>query len=264
MEKLEIKSRSGPRIVVVLDKSPRQKGLAIVMHGLGGFKEQSHIQTFADAFKENEFTVITFDARHTFGESEGKYEDATTTNYLQDLEDVINWAKSQDFYEKPYLVGHSLGGFSIALYAEKNPKDVIALALISTVVSGKLSLESPKIKENLQEWNRTGWKISASASKPGLIKKLKWHQFNDDKLKYDLLQNADKLEMPVLLIVGEKDQTTPVEHQQILFDALPGKIELNIIEGAPHTFRDEDHLREIKDILLKWIYSTQNEMIEQK
>ena len=59
------------------------------MHGLGGFKEQKHIQTFADAFLENNFTVVLFDTTHTYGESEGKYEDATTTNYYEDLEDVI-------------------------------------------------------------------------------------------------------------------------------------------------------------------------------
>ena len=41
------------------------------MHGLGGFKEQPHIRAFAEAFTVKNFTVVTFDAANTFGESEG-------------------------------------------------------------------------------------------------------------------------------------------------------------------------------------------------
>jgi hypothetical protein len=36
---------------------------------------------------------VLFDTTHSFGESGGNYEDATTTQYYQDLEDVISWAK---------------------------------------------------------------------------------------------------------------------------------------------------------------------------
>jgi pimeloyl-ACP methyl ester carboxylesterase len=60
--------------------------------------------------------------------------------------------------------------------------------------------------------------------------------------------------MPVLIIVGDKDEGTPARHQQILFDAIPSeRKELHIIENAPHTFKDEEHLAEIKEITKKWI-----------
>ena len=55
------------------------------MHGLGGFKEQPHIETFAESFFELDYTVIRFDTTNTFGESEGNYENATVTNYLEDF-----------------------------------------------------------------------------------------------------------------------------------------------------------------------------------
>ena len=93
MEKLIIKNRKDQKIVVVLEKQENQKGLVFVMHGLGGFKEQPHVQTFKEAFREESFTTILFDSTNTLGESEGKYEEATTTNYFEDLEDVIEWAK---------------------------------------------------------------------------------------------------------------------------------------------------------------------------
>ena len=252
MEKVFVKNRKGQKIAVVVNKTPNQKGLVFVMHGLGGFKEQPHVQTFAKAFKENNYTVILFDTTNTFGESDGNYEDATTTNYYEDLEDVINWAKSQPWYEEPFcLAGHSLGGTCTALYSEKYPEKVKALAPISTVVTGKLSFETYQ-KEELEEWKRTGWHTSPSSSKPGVIKKLKWSHMVD-RYEYDILKDVKKLEMPVLLITGENDTSTPVEHHRILFDKLQGRKEFHVIKGAPHTFKEEKHLSEIKKILDKWI-----------
>lgn len=255
MEKLFIKNRKGQRLCVLVEKPTlKPQGLGFVMHGLGGFKEQVHIQTFAKALLEYGYTVVRFDTTNTFGESDGNYEDATTTNYYEDLEDVISWAKTQPWYQEPFdLVGHSLGGMSVALYAEKHLEKVKALAPISTVVSGLLSTQTPAHKAVYPEWERTGWRETASESIPGLIKRLKWSHVAD-RLKYDLLPDASKLTMPVLLIVGENDESTPVEHQQILFSAIPGnKKELHIIKGAPHTFRDPEHLKEIEQIFNAWL-----------
>lgn len=251
--KQTIENRKGQNIVVLIEESPNQKGLAFVMHGLGGFKEQPHIQAMADAFREKEYTVIRFDTTNTIGESDGDFSKATTTNYYQDLEDVISWAKSQKWYKEPfYLVGHSLGGICTALYAENYPKKIKALAPISTVVSGKLSLEVKP--EEKAEWKKIGWQIKESKSKSGVMKKLPWSHV-EDRLKYNLLEKVDKLTMPVLLIVGEKDESTPPKHQKILYEKLLGKKEFHTIKGATHTFREEAHLKEIKQIFLKWIES---------
>jgi len=252
MQKQLIKNRKNQNMAVIIENVPNPKGLVFIMHGLGGFKEQNHIQAFAQSFQENNYTVVRFDTTNTFGESDGKYENATTTNYYEDLEDVIKWAKNQDWYQEPFiLAGHSLGGICTALYAENYPSKIKALAPISTVVSGKLSFDA-HTKEEMENWEKTGWKIKESKSIPGVIKKLPWSQMVD-RMKYDLLKKADKLTMPVLLIVGENDHSCPPKHHKILFEALPGKKELHVIKGAVHTFRKEEHLEEIKEIFDKWI-----------
>ncbi|OGY42306.1 MAG: hypothetical protein A2Y82_04925 [Candidatus Buchananbacteria bacterium RBG_13_36_9] len=252
MEKIIIKNRHNFKIVTLLEKAVQPKGLAIVLHGLGGFKEQDHIETFARVFKEAGYTVLRYDSTHTFGESEGKYEDATATNYYEDLEDVISWAKKQDWYIEPFvLVGHSMGGICSILYTQRHPNEVKALAPISTVVSGKLSIEAHGA-DYIREWKEKGYREDLSMSKPGVIKRLKYTEF-EDRLKYDILPEADKLNLPILLIVGEKDGSTPPEHQKLLYKALPGPKELHIIKGAYHTFREKEHLAEIKLIFKNWI-----------
>jgi len=253
MEKLFVKNRKGQKVSVLVEQTENQKGLAFVMHGLGGFKEQEHIEVFATAFQDHGFTVVRFDTTNTLGESDGNYEDATVTNYHEDLEDVISWSKEQEWYQEPFwLAGHSLGGISTALYAEMNPDKVCALAPISSVISGELTL-SQEPKDKVTEWNKTGWKISPSKSKPGVMKRLNWRQFVGDSIQYDLLKEANKLTMPVLLITGSEDSGTPYKHQKLLYDKLPGLKEIHVIEGVGHNFREEKHLREIRELFGKWI-----------
>jgi pimeloyl-ACP methyl ester carboxylesterase len=252
MEKTFIQNRKGQKIAVIVEKKDNQKGLVFIMHGLGGFKEQPHIQAMTDVFSENNYTVIRFDTTNTLGESDGNFEDATTTNYYEDLEDVIKWSEGKTWYQEPFiLVGHSLGGTCVALFAENHPEKVKALAPISTVVSGKLSFEIYP-KNDLEDWRENGFEIRKSKSKPKMVKRLKWSHVAD-RLKYNLLPKVNKLTMPVLLIVGDKDKRTPLEHQKILYDALLGPKELHVIKGAPHTFDEQKHLKEIKQIFNQWI-----------
>lgn len=254
MEKLFIKNRKEQNISVLVEKSREDAPLAFVMHGLGGNKEQPHIRLSAETFLENGFTVVRFDTVHTYGESGGNPEDETVTVDFADLEDVILWAKTQPWYKQPFfLAGHSLGGMCTALYAERFPEQVAGLAPISTVVSGALSMKTEKYSSNLlHEWEKAGMRITQSESTPGLMKRLKWSHM-EDRMRYNLLAEAKKLTMPVLLIVGEFDDSTSPAHQKTFFDVLPGPKEMHVISGAPHTFREPKHLQEIKQILCNWI-----------
>ena len=245
MKKLFIKNRKDQNISVIIEEAEKPSGLVFIMHGLGGSKEELHIKTFSNAFKEKGFTTVLFDTTNSVGESDGILEDATVTNYYEDLEE-------ESWYQEPFvLCGHSVGGMCTSLYAEKYPKEVKALAPISTVVSNSLINEF-YTEEEVRNWKETGYRIRPSVSRPGFIRKLKYAYY-EDKLKHDLLKDADKLVMPILMIVGENDDVTPLKHQQILFDRLPSKKELHVIEGAEHTFREAEHLKEIKTIFMNWI-----------
>ena len=74
-----------------------------------------------------------------------------------------------------------------------------------------------------------------------------------DRLKYDVLPMASRLYMPVLLIVGENDTSTPPQHVRLLYDTLSGPKEFHIIKGAPHTFLEPEHLAEIEQLFINWI-----------
>ena len=150
------------------------------------------------------------------------------------------------------MTGDSLCGYCIGFYAEKYPEKIKALAPISTTVSGELSIKVHV--EETKNWKKTGWMTRTSKTKPGVSYKLPWSHM-EDRLKYNLLEKVDKLKMPLLLIVGENDEAYVSGTQKLLYDKLPGKKELHIIKGAPHTFIEKSHLREIREIFIKYIYN---------
>ncbi|MFA4975124.1 MAG: alpha/beta hydrolase [Candidatus Paceibacterota bacterium] len=256
-EKIEIQNRKNKKIVVEINTPENVKGLSFTLHGLGGFKEQIHIMALLDTLLKNNYIVVNFDATNSIGESDGKYEEATMQNHYEDLVDVINWAKTQNWYKEPFiLAGHSLGGFAVAKYAEEFPKEVKGVFPYAAVYSGKNSFEaSEKFKsEEIKAWKETGWTHRTSTSKPGTKMKLPWSHM-EERLKHDLKPMVNKITMPVLFVVGENDTSCPPEHQKNFFDLLPKGIEreFHIIKGAPHTFHDLEHLNQLKEIFDNWL-----------
>jgi len=255
MFKLFIENRKGEKISVLVEETPNAKDLVFVMHGLGGFKEEPNTQAIAEAFLENGYTVVRFDTTNTLGESAGNLAEATVTNYYEDLEDVINWSKTQSWHQTPFvLAGYSVGGMCVTLYAQKHPSNLKGLAPIATDISGELSLQAKSKRDVWQQWKKIGWREKISQSKPRIVTRLKW-DFMEDEMKYNLLLAVEKLIMPVLMIVGANDETDPVEHQRLLFDKLPGRKELHVIPDAPHTFYDQEHILQMKRFFDNWIRS---------
>lgn len=250
MKKLFIQNRKHEKIAVIVEIPEQASGLAFVMHGLSGFKEQQHIEVIAETFLDHGYVTVRFDTTNSLGESDGAYENATTTNYYEDLENVIAWAKNQPWFQSPFaLAGHSLGGTCTALWGQRHHEEVKLLAPIALVASGQKSIELYSTDE-LRHWEETGWHITESRSKPGVIRRLAWSHVTD-RIKYDLFPEAKALTMPVLLIAGENDSLRSQSEQ--FYAALPGQKEFHIIAGAEHTFRSAEELAELSKLFHEWL-----------
>lgn len=241
----------GEKITFLLENESGTKGLAILIHGMGYTKEEPCIRVSAEALIQQDYVVLRFDTRHSFGESEGSFEQVTLTSSYHDLTEVIQWARRQQWYKEPFvLVGHSTGGLCTILYAEQHPHVVKGVVGISALISGKLLLGQYPAKK-LEEWKRTGiheWKENTQ------IKRVRW-ECAEDSMRYDLLPKARFLQVPLLLIVGDQDMETPLAHQQLLYDAVPHKKQLHVIVGAPHRLLEKHYLDELKTTVAYWIES---------
>ncbi len=251
--KVTIQNRHGLNVVVLVEGNLRSKKLVFITHGYSGSKDQPHIIGMRNVFAESDFIVVSFDATHAFGESDGDLINACATTYINDLEDVIGWASSHSWYIEPFvLAGHSLGGLSSLVYTSRHPEKVSALFPMSTVVSGTTwyELQDP---EFLKQWEENGFYIKESKSLPGKVGKAGWI-FVKDILKYDALKFAPRITYPVLLMVGSEDRdTTPPEAQQLLLENLGGPKKFHVINGMEHTPQRTEEIDEMKRVLSDWL-----------
>jgi len=150
-----------------------------------------------------------------------------------------------------------MGGYAAARYAQDHPEEVALIAPISPVVSGALIAASEERQRpgHIANWKEKGVLESESRTSPGQIKRAPY-AIHEERLNHDLLPNADKLTIPVFLLTGTDDGSCPPDHVQQLFDAIPHDNKVfEIVEDAPHTYRTEGDLGEVKKRLSSWLQS---------
>ncbi|MCK9445859.1 lysophospholipase [bacterium] len=249
MDKLFIKNRKVLEMAVVVDEIENQKGLVFLMHGFLSYKEHPLLLSTAQIFKENNFTTVLFDSTNSLGKSEGRMEDGTTTGYFEDLEDVIDWAKKQKWYDdKFYLVGHSLGGYCVAKYAAQN-ENVKNLILFNPKVLGEI-FEKNNDEEMIKEWKEKGLIEWESHSSPGVFKR-KGYKYFEDGINHNLLEIAGNIKCPVLILSGDEDEVIPIEQQKELFDRIKSKKEIYIFKNGDHNLEGKEDSEEFINIISK-------------
>lgn len=237
-----------------------QKGVAVIVHGLGGYKEQPLIRALAESFMESHYTVVRYDATNSVGESSGDYSRGTTTSFIQDLSMVIEWIKTMPFYndEPLWLSGHSLGGLSVLEYAAQHQSRVAGVITVGAVISGlhsKATILEYRPSE-WEEWSSKGYredKVPVHAPKNRLP-----FSHMEDRMSYNLIEKAQTITAPILMVVGEKDENTPLSHQRELYVRLPGEKRLVILKDAPHTPRSHADLLVVKAEAQAWIKNPTN------
>lgn len=250
--KTRFKNRNGLKITVRVDGDLSSDKLVFITHGLSGSKDQPHIEGMRNAFKDAGYSVVSFDTTNSFGESEGDSINATVSSYISDLEDVVAWSEKQTWYKEPFvLAGHSLGGISSLVFTSRYPDKVKALFPMSTVVSGKLWLETWD-KEELKIWKNEGYFLKESKSMPGKRGRI-GYGLAEDMLNYDALEIASGIKCAVLLVVGADDSGTTPKMHQLLFEKLGGKKELHIIKGMEHTPKNDEEINEMKKLVKQWL-----------
>ncbi len=235
----ELTNRHGLKMYAYYDPAEAPKrGVAIVQHGYAGHALEGHIKGFSEVFRAHGFDTLRLDCTCSFNPSDGELEDNTIYSHAEDLQDAVVWAKGQDWLTVPFaLIGHSLGAFSVADYAEDHPREVSLLCPLAAVISGPMLYEA--FEKNLPAGEFEDWKEKGHMtiiSDDGQSSGTRPFSWLTGAKEATLLDRADNLTMPVLQIVGEKDIPTPPEHQKILHDRLPGDKELHVIPDSDHCY----------------------------
>ncbi|MBO4489482.1 MAG: alpha/beta fold hydrolase [Bacteroidales bacterium] len=108
--------------------------LVILCHGLNCDHNFDLMHRIEKQLHTNGFATLTFDF-NGHGKSEGKFVDMTIPNEMEDLEQVLAYARDLRFVDDIALVGHSQGAVVAAMVAGKHPEDIQAVVLLAPASS---------------------------------------------------------------------------------------------------------------------------------
>lgn len=217
----------------------------ILIHGI--FASKEIMNPLFDYYKES-YHVISYDVRgHGRSDKPDKFD---LDDYADDLKELINVLD----LHKPIVIGLSMGSYIALRTAEKYPEILSRIILLGTRGQGKISLMQKATRENggndefdLKEMGRLiSRRVYAPDTTPQDIANFYKGNRSDVELTneerknvyaslshYDMVSDADKVQIPVLILVGEYDGINPPEESIKVNKMLPTS-KLVIIEGAGH------------------------------
>ena len=232
MEKVKIPNSSGKNISAVTDypKTKTDK-LAILCPGYLDSKDYSHLVELAKTLTKHGYTVVRFDPTGTW-ESDGDISDYTTTQYLDDIKSVLDFMLAQHTYTHILLGGHSRGGQLSILYAARDPRISLVLAIMPS--SARTFVGSRR-----EEWQKTGVSISQRdlPDKTGSKEFRIPYSHVLDRDKYDVVKDVARVHVPLILITGELDTVVLPKYVKEIFDAANEPKQFISIPGIGHDYR---------------------------
>ena len=111
-------------------KPGQQCPMVVFCHGFGGTKEGPLFELITDSLQKHGIASIRFDF-NGHGESEGKFEDMTVPNEINDAKKVIEYVRDSRYVSKIALVGHSQGGVVASMTAGELGSDISAVVLMA-------------------------------------------------------------------------------------------------------------------------------------
>jgi len=210
---------------------------------------------------ESKFNILRYDLRG-HGRTTKPKKRFTIRNYVDDLYALLthlNW--TQDLY----LVGHSLGGIIALAYGVLYPAPIKKMVVADsfcyisqeaiTDVLGRIN--SNKLENFAKGISIRGLSPFNEETAEFVANLVTNHMTKKDLLRataasagFNICENLKSLKIPVLVLVGKKDITTPVWASEMIHEWLP-QSELVIMPDSGH-LTIFDHPKEFNDLVLSF------------
>jgi pimeloyl-ACP methyl ester carboxylesterase len=239
--------------------------LIIVSHGFKAFREWGFFPYLAEALASANIMAINIDFSRNgiINPSEGIFDvdifrTITVTQEIADLNFVLDSIPQilgnnalQNWNQEIYLLGHSLGG-AVSIITASKRNDITKIVTWGSI--GNIDRDTDRQKEN---WRAKGvLEFDNRITGQTLLLDV---EYLEDKLRnksdYDLEKCASMLQIPFLIVHGEKDFTVRVQEAEALHKASPHS-QLKIIDKASHTFNCRHQFTDTNEILEETISYT--------
>lgn len=224
----------------------KEKPIIILCHGFFRSKDGKTYVGLERILNKKGISTLRFDF-FGHGESEGKFEEVTTSEAVDDVLSAIKFLKESG-YGKIGLMGSSFGGMASIMAASK-VNDLYVLALKSPVSDYSSLFRTQQNEQEVKKIKEMGFTHITDIE--GKKRKLNISFFIDAQ-KADAYEAAKKIKIPALIVHGDKDDSVPVE-QSKRTASLMENCRLEVIKGADHGYSNEAHYKEMLDLISRFI-----------
>ncbi len=226
----------------------------------------NYIKQFRDKIASN-VAFFSYDKRTTNPKNKSHLGGTIFDDFVSDLKVIINHFKNDKRFTEIILLGHSQGALVAMLACDENISKYISLAgagqSIDRILEKQLS-KNPLVgviaKQHLTELKETG---TIKKVNPMLYSVFhpKNHKFLVNWMRYNPQKEIAKLDIPTLIIQGEKDLQVSKNDAKLLHKSNP-KTKLFLIKNMNHVLKtinkDEDNINSY----YSEEYPISNELIE--
>lgn len=248
------------------DDTKTNSDTIIFIHGFKGFKDWGAHHLTAAFFASKGYRYIKFNLSHSGVTKENRndvtdmeaFASNTISKELFDVEALMNYVSSTFSPKSIYLIGHSRGGGLAIIQAAKDPR--INKLITWSAIADFSSLWK---KEQEPEWIQTGriFVENARTKEKMPLNSTLLEDFNMHKENFDIIKAANHIEIPWLILHGDKDVNVPFSVAQKLaqkqLKARIQKIEgANHVYGASHPYPADqlpDHLQQVVEKSLAFL-----------
>ena len=201
------------------------RGGVILCHGMESNKESDKLILLSRALAERGLLALRFDFACA---GPGKFEEITYSGEVDDLSTAFAFMRDRH-PGKIALLGSSMGGTVALLFAARHA-DVATVVTIAAPVHPERFTSRLLTLAQVQQWRKTGYTF-----------------YHGQRINVSLLHDLEKINVPeavkkincpVLILHGDRDDVVPVEEAHDLYRYLPGIKELSILDGADHRLSD--------------------------
>lgn len=204
------------------------------------------LKLLAEALANNGIAVYSYDKRIFAQMASGKLDEASLSfdNFIDDAKAVIQYFKNQKKYHSITVAGHSEGALIGMVATNGNADGYISIAgagrPIDEVLLEQIEKQAPFLKEEVQknlETLKNGTTFELKNQMLASLFRASVQPYMISWIKYNPQTEIKKLQIPTLLINGDKDIQVSVQDAQLLQQAKLNA-QLHIIQNMNHVFKE--------------------------
>lgn len=248
-EPASFRNASGEEIAGVLGipENPDGRGV-LLLHCFTCTKHHRIMRTLSAALCERGITTLRIDFSGNGG-SGGRIEEATYTKMLGESKTAVSFLLTRGV-KRAGVAGHSMGAM-LSLLSAQNDHRLKAVGFIAGS-SQAARVREVFPKDAIEKAERDGEADSEAYGRRIRLRR----EFLLDVEKYNVGHAAATLGRPILIVHGTADETIPFYHARQLHNWCSEPKRLELVEGADHLFRKEEHLRKMSALVAGWFEKT--------